>query len=49
MTNGRKMQLASKADCFILTACHTTPEDARQGGLVLVQEIFGVTEHIRRG
>jgi carboxymethylenebutenolidase len=23
------------------------PEDARRGGLVLVQEIFGVTEHIR--
>ena len=47
MTNGRKMQLASKADGFILDAYHTAPEDARQGGLVLVQEIFGVTEHIR--
>jgi carboxymethylenebutenolidase len=47
MTNGRKMQLASKADGFILDAYHVAPEDARQGGLVLVQEIFGVTEHIR--
>ena len=47
MTNGRKMQLASKPDGFILDAYHTAPEDARQGGLVLVQEIFGVTEHIR--
>ena len=47
MTNGRKMQLASKADGFILDTSHVAPEDARHGGLVLVQEIFGVTEHIR--
>lgn len=26
---------------------HATPADERRGGLVLVQEIFGVTEHIR--
>ncbi|HUQ12975.1 MAG TPA: dienelactone hydrolase family protein [Novosphingobium sp.] len=26
---------------------HAEPEDKRRGGLVLVQEIFGVTEHIR--
>jgi hypothetical protein len=33
MTHGRKMQLASKADGFILDAYHTAPEDARQGGV----------------
>jgi len=42
MTNGRKMQLASEADGFILDAYHVASEDARQGGLVLVQEIFEV-------
>lgn len=26
---------------------HAEPEGARQGGLVLIQEIFGVTDHIR--
>jgi carboxymethylenebutenolidase len=26
---------------------HVNPEGARRGGLVLIQEIFGVTEHIR--
>ncbi|MBV9511977.1 MAG: dienelactone hydrolase family protein [Caulobacteraceae bacterium] len=47
MTRGRTIRLASKADGFELSAYHVTPPDARQGGLVLVQEIFGVTEHIR--
>ena len=32
---------------FKLAAYHARTQDARRGGLVLVQEIFGVTEHIR--
>ncbi len=30
-----------------ISVYHVQPEGARRGGLVLVQEIFGVTEHIR--
>ncbi len=41
------MKLKSKADGFEFDAYHVTPPDARRGGLVLVQEIFGVTEGIR--
>jgi len=44
---GETVPLTSKADGFVLDAYHTVPEDARHGGLVLVQEIFGVTDHIR--
>jgi carboxymethylenebutenolidase len=44
---GERVSLTSKADGFVLGAYHVSPEDARHGGLVLVQEIFGVTEHIR--
>ncbi|HZC15704.1 MAG TPA: dienelactone hydrolase family protein [Caulobacteraceae bacterium] len=44
---GERTSLTSKADGFVLGAYHVTPDDARHGGLVLVQEIFGVTEHIR--
>ncbi|HEX4199490.1 MAG TPA: dienelactone hydrolase family protein [Caulobacteraceae bacterium] len=44
---GEAISLTSKADGFVLDAYHVTPDDARHGGLVLVQEIFGVTEHIR--
>jgi carboxymethylenebutenolidase len=44
---GEQVSLTSRADGFVLGAYHAPPEDARQGGLVLVQEIFGVTEHIR--
>jgi carboxymethylenebutenolidase len=44
---GERVSLTSKADGFVLGAYHVAPEDARHGGLVLVQEIFGVTEHIR--
>lgn len=31
-----------------LAAYEATPDGARQGGLVLIQEIFGVNDHIRR-
>ena len=44
---GERVSLTSQADGFVLGAYHVSPEDARHGGLVLVQEIFGVTEHIR--
>ncbi|MGZ3280629.1 MAG: dienelactone hydrolase family protein, partial [Caulobacteraceae bacterium] len=41
------MKLNSKADGFAFEAYHALPPDARRGGLVLVQEIFGVTAGIR--
>jgi carboxymethylenebutenolidase len=44
---GERIPLTSQADGFVLGAYHVAPEDARHGGLVLVQEIFGVTEPIR--
>lgn len=42
------MKLKSKADGFEFEAYHVKPQDARRGGLVLVQEIFGVTPGIKR-
>jgi carboxymethylenebutenolidase len=42
-----EITLKSRFDGFELAAYHAPPRDARRGGLVLVQEIFGVTEHIR--
>ncbi len=39
--------LVSPLDGFAFDAWRATPPDARRGGLVLVQEIFGVTDHIR--
>ncbi len=44
---GRALRLTSGADGFEFGAYHAPPEDARRGGLVLIQEIFGVTDHIR--
>jgi carboxymethylenebutenolidase len=41
------MKLKSKADGFEFEAYHVLPPDARRGGLVLVQEIFGLTPGIR--
>ncbi len=35
------------ADGFEMPCYHVKPEGERRGGLVLVQEIFGVTDHIR--
>lgn len=35
------------ADGHAMPCYHVEPEGERRGGLVLVQEIFGVTEHIR--
>ncbi|HKR87049.1 MAG TPA: dienelactone hydrolase family protein [Phenylobacterium sp.] len=44
---GETITLKSRFDGFELAAYRAAPGDARRGGLVLVQEIFGVTEHIR--
>jgi carboxymethylenebutenolidase len=35
------------ADGYDLPVYHAEPVDERRGGLLLIQEIFGVTEHIR--
>jgi carboxymethylenebutenolidase len=44
---GATIRLKSAFDGFELGAYHVAPTDARHGGLVLIQEIFGVTDHIR--
>jgi carboxymethylenebutenolidase len=44
---GEKITLTSAADGFAFGAYRAPHDDARRGGLVLIQEIFGVTEHIR--
>jgi carboxymethylenebutenolidase len=41
------MKLVSTKDKFELEAYHAPAKGARKGGVVVVQEIFGVTEHIR--
>lgn len=41
------LTLKSGYDGFELPAYHCKPLDARRGGLVVVQEIFGVNGHIR--
>lgn len=41
------IRLKSAADGFEFGAYHAIPADARQGGLVLIQEVFGVTPHVR--
>lgn len=44
---GETIKLVSRHDGFALSAYHAPHEDARRGGLLLIQEIFGVTAHIR--
>jgi len=44
---GEAISLASPKDGFAFGAYRAPAEDARRGGLVLIQEIFGVTDHIR--
>lgn len=44
---GGMVRLRSTADGFEFGAYCAAPADARRGGLVLIQEIFGVTAHIR--
>ena len=45
--DGKTISVKSKHDGYIFRAYHVMPEGERKGGLVLVQEIFGVTDHIR--
>ena len=47
MQQGEAIRLTSARDGFTFGAYHVAPADARHGGLVLIQEIFGVTDHIR--
>ena len=44
---GEAVRLTSPLDGFTFGAWRAGVEDARRGGLVLIQEIFGVTQHIR--
>jgi carboxymethylenebutenolidase len=44
---GETIQLTSRFDGFEFAAYHAKPGDARRGGLLLIQEIFGITDHIR--
>src|SRR5690349_6951705 len=44
---GEALTLKSPFDGFEFEAYHAPHQDARRGGLVLIQEIFGVTDHIR--
>lgn len=44
--HGKTIALKS-ADGFELSAYHVAAQGPRRGGLVLIQEIFGVTDHIR--
>jgi carboxymethylenebutenolidase len=44
---GETVSLASRKDGFRFQAYRAPHDDARRGGLVLIQEIFGVTDHIR--
>jgi carboxymethylenebutenolidase len=45
---GEAVTLTSRQDGFSFGAYRAAPPDARRGGLVLIQEIFGVTGQIRR-
>jgi len=44
---GETIRLTSALDAFEFDAYHAGVSDARRGGLLLIQEIFGVTDHIR--
>jgi carboxymethylenebutenolidase len=44
---GDTVRLTSPRDGFVFQGWRSAPRDARRGGLVLIQEIFGVTGHIR--
>ena len=45
---GEMIKLKSKSDGFEFDAYHVQPGDARRGGLIVVQEIFGVTAGIKQ-
>lgn len=44
---GSTISLKSQSDGADISAYHVRPSGDRKGGLVLIQEIFGVTDHIR--
>ena len=44
---GEMITIKSRFDGFELPAYHAAPGNARRGGLVVIQEIFGVNHHIR--
>ncbi len=39
---------STAADGFAFAAYHAAPSGERQGGVIVIQEIFGLDEHIRR-
>jgi carboxymethylenebutenolidase len=39
---------STAADGFAFGAYHAVPAGARKGGVIVVQEIFGIDEHVRR-
>ena len=45
---GEMIKLKSQSDGFEFDAYHAQPGDARRGGLIVVQEIFGVTSGIKQ-
>ena len=45
---GETIKLKSQSDGFEFDAYHVEPGDARRGGLIVVQEIFGVTAGIKQ-
>jgi carboxymethylenebutenolidase len=47
MAADEAVKLKSPLDGFEFAAWRQGPEDARRGGLIVIQEIFGVTGHIR--
>lgn len=44
---GERISLTSPADGFAFDAYRAPVTDARRGGVIVIQEIFGVTGHIR--
>jgi carboxymethylenebutenolidase len=42
-----RVELNSAHDGFAFAAWRASADDARRGGLIVIQEIFGVTDHIR--
>jgi len=46
---GEMIEIKSAAeDGFTFPAYHAAPESARKGGVIVIQEIFGIDDHVRR-
>ena len=41
------IHLTSAIDGFSFTALHAQPQGARRGGVIVIQEIFGLDDHVR--